>query len=36
MKNIFENAVVEIVEFSVNDIITTSSGDIYGEPDFEG
>lgn len=26
MKNIFENAVVEIVEFSVNDIITTSFG----------
>lgn len=25
MKNIFENAVVEIVEFSVNDIITTSN-----------
>jgi hypothetical protein len=35
MKNIFENAVVEIVEFSVNDIITTSDSND-GEPDMEG
>lgn len=33
MKNIFENAVVEIVEFSVNDIITTSNNDL--EEDFD-
>lgn len=33
MKNIFENAVVEIVEISVNDIITTSNEDL--EPDWD-
>lgn len=36
MKNIFENAVVEIVEIAVSDIITTSTGDNDGEPDMEG